>query len=656
MFIILPLLSLILLFLILHKRNDDWRNSALSVAIVWGVFLTIITEILSLFKLLTLGWILGVWGLTCVILALICFGTLKNRKQIARVDTLTKIYKAAKIPLFLILLLCGLAFIVAVVGLTALMAPPNNWDSMDYHMARVAHWIQNHSVTHYPTSFLPQLYQSPWSEFTIMHFQILSGGDYFANLVQWLSMVGSILGVSLIAKQLGADLRGQIFSAVVTATLPMGILQGSSTQNDYVVSFWIVCFVYYVLLTMKERISLVHSFKIGTSLGLAILTKATAYIYAFPFFVLFFFAAIKRLRWKLWKPILTVALLVFVINIGHYARNFDLFGTPIAVGEEKYTNYVFTAPIFLSNVIKNLSLHIGTIGLINSLIIQGLQLLHMILGVDINDTRTTWGEFRIRVLSNHEDSAGNLVHLLVILLIIAIFLKQKNLRRRKYIVSYFVPVVGMFLLFCFLLRWQAFNSRLHLPIFVLFSAFVGLVLSNLSNYKLANCVAIILILSALPWSLFNSSRPLLFSMDRQKYVENGQIVFSSQNLWNTSRIEQYFNNRPDLKKPYMGAVDFVMNKKCSNVGLSLDLANWEYPFWVLLQKNGNQFARIEHVNLKNISSRISNMYHYKKFNPCAIIFVSPNKGKVRQQEEIITQKGNYVKEWSLAPVSVFVKR
>ncbi len=106
----------------------------------------------------------------------------------------------------------------------------------------------------------------------------------------------------------------------------------------------------------------------------------------------------------------------------------------------------------------------------------------------------------------------------------------------------------------------------------------------------------------------------------------------------------------------MGAVDFVMNKKCSNVGLSLDLANWEYPFWVLLQKNGNQFARIEHVNLKNISSRISNMYHYKKFNPCAIIFVSPNKGKVRQQEEIITQKGNYVKEWSLAPVSVFVKR
>ncbi|MHC5831404.1 MAG: glycosyltransferase family 39 protein, partial [Nostoc sp.] len=105
--------------------------------------------------------------------------------------------------------------------------------------------IQNHTVAHYPTSYTPQLYQNPWSEFVILHFQILSGGDYFANLVQWFSMIGCIIGVSLIARQLGADLRGQVFSAVVTATIPMGILQASSTQNDYVIAFWVVCLAYY---------------------------------------------------------------------------------------------------------------------------------------------------------------------------------------------------------------------------------------------------------------------------------------------------------------------------------------------------------------------------------------------------------------------------
>jgi hypothetical protein len=90
-------------------------------------------------------------------------------------------------------------------------------------------WLR--SVEHYPTSYVPQLYHPPGAEFAIMHFQIISGGDRFANLIQWLSMVGSAIAVSLIAKQLGANLRGQVFAAVFAATLPMGILQGSSTQT-----------------------------------------------------------------------------------------------------------------------------------------------------------------------------------------------------------------------------------------------------------------------------------------------------------------------------------------------------------------------------------------------------------------------------------------
>ena len=36
---------------------------------------------------------------------------------------------------------------------------------------------------------------------------------------------------------------GQILSAVICATIPMGILEGSSTQTDYTTSFWLVCFV-----------------------------------------------------------------------------------------------------------------------------------------------------------------------------------------------------------------------------------------------------------------------------------------------------------------------------------------------------------------------------------------------------------------------------
>ena len=141
-------------------------------------------------------------------------------------------------------------------------------------------------------TILRQLHSNPWSEFAILHFQILDGGDRFANFIQWFSMVGSIVGVSLLAKELKATIRGQIFAAVACATIPMGILQGSSTQTDYVVSFWLVCFVYFAML-LRRKADLLYALATGVALGLAILTKATAYIFAFPFLAWLGLSSIK---------------------------------------------------------------------------------------------------------------------------------------------------------------------------------------------------------------------------------------------------------------------------------------------------------------------------------------------------------------------------
>ena len=92
--------------------------------------------------------------------------------------------------------------------------------------------------------------------------------------------------MSLIAKELGADERGQILSVVVCATLPMVILQGSSTQNDAVEALWLTCLVYF-LLVMRRRQEWFYPYLVGMSLGLALLTKATAYLLAPPFLIWF---------------------------------------------------------------------------------------------------------------------------------------------------------------------------------------------------------------------------------------------------------------------------------------------------------------------------------------------------------------------------------
>ena len=67
-------------------------------------------------------------------------------------------------------------------------------------------------------------------------------------------MVSSMIGVSLIAKQLGAKQGGQLLASAFCASLPMGILQASSTQNDYTVALWIVCLAYFTLVMVSNSV------------------------------------------------------------------------------------------------------------------------------------------------------------------------------------------------------------------------------------------------------------------------------------------------------------------------------------------------------------------------------------------------------------------
>ena len=62
-----------------------------------------------------------------------------------------------------------IAVVVALTGAIALFAVPITWDSMTYHLARVAHWAQDHTVAFYPTHVVRQLYPPPWAEYAMLH-------------------------------------------------------------------------------------------------------------------------------------------------------------------------------------------------------------------------------------------------------------------------------------------------------------------------------------------------------------------------------------------------------------------------------------------------------------------------------------------------------
>lgn len=703
MLIALPLLCFGLIFFSLHVRRDtdDPRRAFIDAAIVWGLVLTAITEVLSLVRALTLVWVSGAWGVVCMVSI---FVLLRRR----RAATSHSGPKRPQIPFSLSLLLLGVAAITAVVGVTAVFAAPNSWDAMTYHFSRVMHWIQDRSVAHYPTSILEQLYWSPWAEYAVLHLQLLSGEDHFANLVQWFSMVGSIVGISLVAQQLEATPRGGIFAAVAVATIPMGILQGSSAVTDYVVAFWLVCLASYVLRVARNegppaRLAL----GTGGSLGLALLSKGTAYIFALPFLLWLVFVQRRTSLGTVWRAGTLIIAITLATNAGYYLRNIDLFGSPLGLNGTRQGvglgNDVHAIPGTISNIIRNLSFHVATHRpRVNAIIERGIRSLVRLVGANPDDPKTSLAPLEVSSSILAGGLAGNPLHLLLIAASIILLLGFWKRKERAVCVGYSVVLVAAFLLFSVLVKWQPWGSRLELPLFVLGAPLIGVLLSTLPRripgrvatsiltvgYGVAllgafhlfsvtlnwhpwgsrlgliamfvlgaplvgallstllrhdsgHAIAAVLIIVALPWVFLNESHPLL----------------GNDNIFRVSRSLQYFRSNDADRGPYTGAVRFISGHKCAQVGLESHIAPfplslpWEYPLWVLFQDTPMK-VRLEHVNVENVSAAEFKVYPFNHFNPCAILAFEPKD----LRKDILTNGYLYVREWSEGPVSVFVRR
>lgn len=640
-----------------QKPAPSWRRIFLVTTIIWGVVLTALTEILSFFNALTFGWDAALWVLISI--TGLAFAWWQSERplpglrfvfalQRAFLAWLLHIQQAIRASLYLSTLLCGVILLVAVLGLVAWIAPPNTWDSMTYHLPRVMHWIQNQSVAFYPTNIIRQLHQPPWAEYAILHFHLLSGSDYLDNAVSWFSLIGCIVAASLIARQLGADWRGQVFAAVITATIPMGILQASSTQNDLVVAFWLLCAIS-SLFAYQIRPNWRDAAAAGAGLGLALLTKGTAYVYALPFLLWFGLWGIRALRWQVWKPVLIISLGALLLNAAFYARNLSFFGSPLGPADatDLYTNGSFSPKALISNVIRNLSLQVGTPSQrLNTLLEHGIGKLLALLAINPNNSLTTWHGtvFEINGASGtwaHETVAGNALLLLLVLVVIALCFLMSTLRKQRGLLIYLLALVGAFLLFSLYLKWQPWGSRLLLPLCVLAAPLCGAVLSTIPTKMLANAVPVLLLLAALPWLLFNQSRPLV----------------GSQSILTTPRIDQYFSNRPNIEAPYLGAVQFIESKGCSEIGIAISgqdgwgypigLDAWEYPLWVLMNPSGQGSVHFEHVNITTSAAPLAQAPPFSNFHPCAIIafrFTS-------EQGTTLSSNGQgYTQAWSSAPV------
>jgi Dolichyl-phosphate-mannose-protein mannosyltransferase len=619
-----PCISFVLILLISRASGFSWRESILAAAVVWGLLLAIITEALSALGALSYPTVLASWLLSAAALAVLYMWSFMDKGLMS--ESVRPVVSAP----FLFVLPIGL--IVALTGLIAFVAPPNNYDSMTYHLGRVVHWIQNHSVQHYPTNIDRQLFMPPWAEFAITHFYVLSGGDRLSNGVQWFSMLGSLTGVSLIAKQLGGSKESQLLAALIAACLPMGILQASSTQTDYVVTLWLVCFAHYVLRLLevsKRQLPIwAESSLAGLSLGLALLTKPTAYLLAAPFLAWLSLSLARRWGVRSVKIVLAISVIAASINLGHYIRNLEVFGSPMAPASQisRNTNVSLDRPFlasqFISNVIRNTAVEMSTPFYYGNRIVEvAVEKLEIMLRLEGDDRN-----FRSSPLQNHEDFAGNPIHLLLIVLCVAALLGAAKRGGASIIQWYVLSLFIGYLVLCFHLQWNIWIVRLHLPLFVLWAAAIATTLSGTVLARARTYVIVLLVVTSQFALFYNKARPLV----------------GASSIFTVPRLEQYFRNRPDHQAPYTYAASLVQDKGCAEIGLWLEGNTYEYPLWILLNVMGADSVRVEHVRVSNESSKAPLHGGMNNFAPCVLVVVA-----VAERPSQITETDRtYSKVWS----------
>ena len=603
--IVLVVLSFLSIWIIVgnSEREPDWRMAVIQAAIIWAGYLTICTEVLSLFHAITRPALGIVWSLPI----LVGIGWIWLRLSRHKILRLPIVYHrdswmGAILDFFVFLLLL-------ITAIVAFVAPPNSENAMIYRMSRVAHWAQEQSLDHYATEIESQNSNAPGAEIIQLNFYVLTESDRGANMVAWLAFAGSVAAAASLAEVLGAKVNGQRMAAIFGATLPVAITQATSAMNDMVVTFWtmsaILMLLYYARKAQKPT-ALVLS---AVAAALAVVTKPTALIFLWPFAL--YAVVILRQRLGMGKMLLWALAAFAIMGLicgGYFMRNQQDYGQFYRPKElAGQTNEVRDWRVMVSNITRNAALHADLpIPRADAWLKASVLELHDEMGLSVNDPRTTLGgDFYIPQVNTSERTSGNPLHAAIFIfsyvVVVGLVILGKD---DPEILVYSAAIFFSLVLYCYLLKWQPTGGRTQLPFFFMFAPLVAFLLDKLEKFQLETAIAALLFAYSVPWLFETAERPIIVDPERTYPMS----VFEGD------RIQLYFAANPDDYFPYQEMTDKIKALGIREIGLNLTDHSEEYPLWVLLGAPSEDL-RIEWVATETTSHK----YLDPNFDPDAII-------------------------------------
>ncbi len=629
MLLFLPLIGFLAWVRLFRLYVPGVRERLLLAAVWWTLCLIVITESLSALGAIRKDTLAIAW----LIVATLTFiaDVLLRRRHCA-------MPRAAKWePLYKLdwSLLVSCIAILALTLITALVAPPNGWDVTLQHLPRAMEWIAQGSVGLFPTNYYVQDFAPPLAEWMMTHLLLLHGSDRFVNLVQWLGSAGSALAVSLIAREFGCALRGQLIAALFCLTIPQGILSASGAKNDWVVALWLCISVFFVLRWQRDPRWL-YGVTIGIALGALILTKGTGYAFGPPAIVALLFVTPRGILRNLPAACLTAAAILLLINVPTWSKNYRLahsiFGlsAPDIEGRLKYTADRITPATVAANVLRETAIHFGTpFDAINRRNTSAVKKLIHVLGVDPDDPQLIrpGPSFAIPAYSLDEYLAGNPLHLL--LTGIAFIAVLAGMRRYPREAALAIGIIAGFILYCAVFKWEIWAARLHLGLFVLACPVIAAVLYR-SGPKMDLLVGVAVVVLAIPPLLFNSIRPLVSSNEFRALLHR-PLDPHSRSIFLRSRDEMYFAESLGLESTYLPAGKAARKLSCAHI--DLDTTNYPFAYGYILMgiiDDHGPIRTYRYVGVDNFTARFAGRIDRQP--PCAVLCVSCLHDPVRMSQ------------------------
>jgi hypothetical protein len=461
--------------------------------------------------------------------------------------------------------------LLAVTLATALVAPPNTWDALVYHHPRVLQWLAHGSVEPYATTIDRQIRMPVLASYMRLPLQALAGSGAAFNLLQWLFLASAAVEAALLARGWAGASAGTL-AGLFVLTLPTAVLQSSGSGNDLIAGGYALS----ALLVLHRASALATApwaLLFGASLGLCAATKGTGYLLA----TLLWLAAVA------WRPgrttasrawaLLLAAMVIAAFNLPQVRRTARVFGRPLphmeAVAAETWTSGEWSLRVRRAavQIVRSGFLQLDLVTrtpLLRDRARGGLRAIHERLGVALDDAATTFWPTD-RYFETNEDTAGNTLHFILALLAIPLAFAPPTRDRRPAVVPALILGWAAWAALAVAIKWMPWNARLQLPALLLLAAPTA---SVLAAFSWRRTVVALMILGAVPYALWNATRPLL---------PFGAVP----SLFAQSRWENLYRARPE-QRATVERIVAALPAACSRerpVGLKLEGNDWEYPFW-----------------------------------------------------------------------------